>query len=231
MVGINPPTPGGSSMHVVATDTAPLTDVFGNTSAAGMGVDISSGTGAPPTGAIQAASFSFLIKYNNGGTAISNNFNTFRMIARSDSTVADPITGAMSAANFQIQHKGTNTASNIIAFVANTQLLGTGNVTGAAAIRAAAPAITGTGIMTNAYGVSIKNQKVAGVTNGYGIYQEGASDINYFQGKVGIGTNAPSSALQVVGLPVYADNAAATTGGLSAGAFYRTATGVLMVRF
>jgi len=41
-------------------------------------------------------------------------------------------------------------------------------------------------------------------------------------GNVGIGTTAPTSKLQVVGLPVYANNAAAVTGGLTAGAFYRT---------
>jgi len=41
-------------------------------------------------------------------------------------------------------------------------------------------------------------------------------------GKVGIGTNSPTSPLQVVGLPVYANNAAAIAGGLTAGALYRT---------
>ena len=41
-------------------------------------------------------------------------------------------------------------------------------------------------------------------------------------GKVGIGTITPTSMLQVIGIPVYADNAAAITGGLTAGAFYRT---------
>lgn len=50
-------------------------------------------------------------------------------------------------------------------------------------------------------------------------------------GNLGIGTTAPVSKLHVVGLPVYADNAAATTGGLTAGAFYRTSTGALMVAF
>jgi hypothetical protein len=41
-------------------------------------------------------------------------------------------------------------------------------------------------------------------------------------GNVGIGTTNPKSALHVVGLPIYANNAAAIAGGLTAGAFYRT---------
>ena len=41
-------------------------------------------------------------------------------------------------------------------------------------------------------------------------------------GNVGIGTTTPTSKLHVVGLPVYANNAAAVVGGLTAGAFYRT---------
>lgn len=50
-------------------------------------------------------------------------------------------------------------------------------------------------------------------------------------GNVGIGTVTPTSKLQVVGLPQYENNTAATGAGLSAGAFYRTSTGVLMVAF
>jgi hypothetical protein len=47
-------------------------------------------------------------------------------------------------------------------------------------------------------------------------------------GNVGINTTSPTSKLQVVGLPEYATNALAITGGLTVGAFYHTA-GVLKV--
>ena len=50
-------------------------------------------------------------------------------------------------------------------------------------------------------------------------------------GRVGIGTSTPGAKLSVVGLIEYADNAAATTAGLTAGDFYRTADGTVKVVF
>ncbi len=48
---------------------------------------------------------------------------------------------------------------------------------------------------------------------------------------VAIGTATPTSKLQVVGLPVYANNAAALTAGLTAGAFYHNGDGIVRVVF
>jgi hypothetical protein len=63
----------------------------------------------------------------------------------------------------------------------------TGTLTGGSALRAKTPTITAGGVITNAYGVYVENQKVAGATYGWGIYQFGSSDLNYFAGRVGIG--------------------------------------------
>lgn len=74
----------------------------------------------------------------------------------------------------------------------------------------------------------------SGSSNRYGVYyNNGGYSAELFtqltDGKVGILKTGPNSNLAVTGLPTYADNAAAKTGGLTAGDFYRTSTGVLMV--
>ncbi len=48
-------------------------------------------------------------------------------------------------------------------------------------------------------------------------------------GNTGIGSDNPTSKLQVVGLPIFADNAAASAGGLTTGAFYHNGDGVVRV--
>ena len=79
------------------------------------------------------------------------------------------------------------------------------------------------GTITSMYDMYIGPLVTGGtVTNRWSIYQADTTTRNYFGSKVGIGANNPTSPLQVVGLPVYANNAAAVAGGLTAGAFYRT---------
>ncbi|MDI6820927.1 MAG: hypothetical protein QMD65_01985 [Patescibacteria group bacterium] len=58
--------------------------------------------------------------------------------------------------------------------------------------------------ISDIYGVYIEPIKTAAITNAFGIYQAGTSDINYFAGNVGIGTIAPSSTLHVIGTSTFA---------------------------
>jgi hypothetical protein len=98
----------------------------------------------------------------------------------------------------------------------------------------------GTGTVTNCYALHLINLNSTGtITNNWGLYQEGATARNYFAGRTLIGastTDDTVNQLQVDGnikavVPTYADNAAAIAGGLVVGAFYRTSTGVLMIRY
>jgi hypothetical protein len=81
---------------------------------------------------------------------------------------------------------------------------------------------------TDATNLNINDNSIWALSNGaasdlYLNYGGANTFLNATAGRVAIGTTvAPTSALQVVGLPVYANNAAAVAGGLTAGAFYRT---------
>lgn len=73
--------------------------------------------------------------------------------------------------------------------------------------------------VNNQYMLYMQNPTL-GIAKRYAIYSEGGN--NYLGGWLGVGVSVPTSPLQVANLPVYANNAAAIAGSLTAGAFYRT---------
>ena len=90
-----------------------------------------------------------------------------------------------------------------------------GNITNHQLFRAIKPTnLSGPTKITNLYGLYIGNLTGGFVINSYGIYQVGASEINYFGGKVGIGTATPSQKLEVAGNVNISSGGNLTLGGL-----------------
>jgi hypothetical protein len=78
------------------------------------------------------------------------------------------------------------------------------------------------GIGTNATDLTLFSGGRGGITFTHGGVTSPAQMRIDGEGNVGVGTSVPTSRLQVVGLPVFKNNAEAIAGGLTVGAFYRT---------
>lgn len=83
--------------------------------------------------------------------------------------------------------KSTGTVPTLRGVGGQVSALNSGVVTTGTALYAWSPNISGGGAITNAYGLYLNTQKVAGVTNGFGIRQVGANDLNQFDGPLGVG--------------------------------------------
>lgn len=100
--------------------------------------------------------------------------------------------------------------------------------TGGVALGAGALISGSTSINSLALGRSTTASATNAVALGYNTTASQANSVILGNGcDVGVGTATPKSKMHVVGLPTYADNAAAVAGGLTAGAFYiRTGHGL-----
>ena len=96
-------------------------------------------------------------------------------------------------------HSGTGIVNSALGVASNVQLEEVGgSITNAYAYHAGPPQrYSGDKTISNAYGLFIVTQKQSFVTTGYGVYQTGTGDINYFAGNIGIRTTAPGAKLQI----------------------------------
>ncbi len=98
---------------------------------------------------------------------------------------------------------GSKSTDDLIAIKASNRLSSSGNATRATGLYVDSPTALSTGRITTNYGIYINTQATAAVTgSAYGIYQLGASDLNYFAGNVGLGDTVPSTKLSLGGTGV-----------------------------
>jgi len=121
-------------------------------------------------------------------------FNTLTMNANA--------TGGGRALYSIVQHRGASNTGVLSAGlfgIDNNDATTMGStISDAVAIYALTPAQNAMGgTITNSYGLYIQAQSGTNITNSYGVYQTGTSDINYFAGRVGIGTTSPGTLLHL----------------------------------
>lgn len=157
---------------------------------------------------IGTTDFGYALHVNRASTIADSNpqaqrvYHSWTGTADSSGVYASALGATMSVSN-NAGNTFTNAAGEAVAGLGGTGLVtgagtfstyvngvigsiakyGTSTLSDGRAIYAAGPWIVG-GTITTATGVDIGPQKIAGVTNGFGIYQRGASDLNYFAGQV-----------------------------------------------
>jgi hypothetical protein len=119
------------------------------------------------------------IAYISGGNGITNNVLAHQATA---------------------QHAGSGTVVLARALQGQVQATGTGTVTDSVAIYGNSPYIT-TGAVTNSYGLYLEDMAPSGVTNSWGIYQVGASDLNYFAGHMKFGGGVINNTTRITSGP------------------------------
>jgi len=114
----------------------------------------------------------------------------YGMSCRIRNASAYQITNNVTALVSIIEQNGTGLISTARAGSFQIQSTNSGDITIGRVLEVNSPYFTSTGTIGTLYGLQIRSQAHANVTTAYAIYQEGADDINYFAGNIGLGTTS-----------------------------------------
>lgn len=186
LIGGSPTEGAGGNVTLTGSDGATTTA----TARSGGSIILTPGSpgGTGSSGAVYISSPATFMK----GSAETNllNVNHYFTGSNSDASgVRNKIT---------TRYQGNETVSNLAALTTFIRNDGGGTILNSRTLWAQAPYSTSGTIQTQ-YGLAIDSQSSTNITTAFGLYQSGASDLNYFAGKVGIGTTNPLSALEVAG--------------------------------
>lgn len=105
--------------------------------------------------------------------------------------------GTMTGAYVEARNYGPGTLATINGIAIYAGNRGSGGVASTASVRGLFTQVqNGSGTIDNGYGIWIADTLA---TNGWGLYQGGTNDLNFFAGAVGIGTATPQQKLHVLG--------------------------------
>lgn len=138
---------------------------------------------APAAGNIQALQFNVT---DSGSANVGSLTGLNGLATKSGSGTLTTLTGVQASARVS----GTVVATSVLGF--NSQLRVQTGSSASTAVDFNASASTVTGTITSAYGLKIAAKKTGGVVTGYGIGQDGTSDLNYFLGNTGFGSSTPA---------------------------------------
>lgn len=88
-----------------------------------------------------------------------------------------------------VRNSGAGDVTDLMAHQVSFRNNGAGNVTSACCLDVQSPTY-GAGATTDVFGLRIASLNDATVTNAFGVYQVGTTDVNFFAGNVGVGTDA-----------------------------------------
>lgn len=169
-----------------------------DTSTADNGVNVNSYFGlivSPSSAPAATTSYSGI---QSVATSTSANLNANTLIYGINGVTNNGGSGSLGAGTGVIgrtQNTGSGNISNAFGVYGGVLNGGAGTISSGVALYAATPTAT-TGAITNAYGLLVAAQSGAGITNSFGIYQQGASDLNHFSGSVEV-NNTSSSAFSI----------------------------------
>lgn len=133
------------------------------------------------------------LRDSRGGTAFANSggssYGDYLEVSQSGTDIT-------TAYNSVVKKTG-GASGNIIGFWSNIQNSGTAAASAGYHFRAETPTLGGSSTITDAYAFYANAQKTSGITNGWGFYQVGSTDKNYFQGQTGFNTTSPAASALV----------------------------------
>lgn len=215
-------TTGGSLFNVIGQAAITNNTTYSSGTSTALGISATTiYTGTLPSSSVSySSSISAFFPQFNGNTTIEGGatpfssflpVNTIAFTSTGTATINNSTGGIKAIAGINIQSNDAGSVNGTVNRTAGLQISGIFKVAGA----------TATITRTDHYQLlisDINEYGVANVTNRWGIYQVGANDVNLLNGQ-----------LRIPNLAVYADNAAAISGGLTTGTLYRTSTGQVQV--